>query len=101
MAKGTSVAGMGDDAQLLAGATLALHEAPRQYADVTRLLNEALDLSFDLDPLFGRPAPHRIFVPSRFVDVGELDTRVTTVELLAQAAGKAKKSIGKKKEARS
>jgi hypothetical protein len=65
--QGGSAAGVGDDAQLLAGATMALHAAPHRYEAVTRLLNDALDLSFDMDAVFGRPAPHRVFIPSQFM----------------------------------
>ncbi len=47
-----SVAGMGDDAQLLAGATLALMERPELYDSVTAGLNDGLDESFRADPLW-------------------------------------------------
>jgi hypothetical protein len=56
-----SVAGLGDDAQLLAGATLALLQQPRRYEDVTARLNEALDESFARDPIFRLPHAHRMF----------------------------------------
>ena len=56
-----SVSGLGDDAQLLSGATLALLQKPSLYDAVTRLLNAGLDDSFMNDPIFGRAQPHRIF----------------------------------------
>jgi hypothetical protein len=48
-----SVVDMGDDAQLLAGATLALFERPDLYDQVTGLLAAALDESFTHDPVWG------------------------------------------------
>ena len=47
-----SVAGMGDDAQLLAGATLALLEQPELYDSVTSGLSDGLDESFRADPVW-------------------------------------------------
>jgi hypothetical protein len=62
-----SVAGLGDDAQLLGGATIALLEQSSSYDDFTTQLNEALDESFARDPIFGLPRPHRIlFKPELF-----------------------------------
>jgi hypothetical protein len=57
-----SVEGMGDDAQLLAGATLACLARPDLYDSVTKRLNDALDVSFQSDPFWGKPAPHRAFM---------------------------------------
>jgi hypothetical protein len=51
----TSVAEMGDDAQLLAGATLALFDQPYRYNTVSQLLAAALDRSFEQDPFWGNP----------------------------------------------
>ena len=58
---GGSVAGLGDDAQQLAGATLALLQDPEAYAKVTASLMEALDESFARDPIFGPPQVHHMF----------------------------------------
>jgi hypothetical protein len=51
-AAGRSVDHMGDDAQLLAAATLAVIDDPASYDRVTILLNAALDASFAADPLW-------------------------------------------------
>jgi hypothetical protein len=48
-----SIVAHGDDAQLLAGATLALLQRPELYDSATSLLNAALDDSFDRDPIWG------------------------------------------------
>ncbi len=58
---GRPVAGLGDDAQQLAGATLALLQDPSAYARVTKSLQEALDESFARDPIFGAPQVHHLF----------------------------------------
>lgn len=50
---GKSIVRTGDDAQLLAGVTLALLQKPGLYDAATRLLNAALDDSFDRDPIWG------------------------------------------------
>jgi hypothetical protein len=50
---GHPVAGMGDDAQVLAGATLALFQDTSKYQPVTDLVNAAQDASFENDPIFG------------------------------------------------
>ena len=50
---GQSIVASGDDAQLLAGVTLALLQEPGLYDDATARLNEALDESFDRDPIWG------------------------------------------------
>ena len=55
-----SVVNRGDDAQLLAGATLAVLARPRLYDRVTELLAEALDQSFAQDPIWGLPTPHPV-----------------------------------------
>ena len=47
-----SVVGVGDDAQLLAGATVAVLDRRGLYASATRLLNVALDDSYAKDPIW-------------------------------------------------
>ncbi len=61
----TPVINMGDDAQLLAGATLALVAQPALYNSVTQGLNDALDQSYAQDPIWGPPKPHPVFVRYR------------------------------------
>jgi hypothetical protein len=53
---------LGDDAQLLAGTTLALLQKPDCYAQATVRLEAALDQSFSDDPIWGTPQPDRIFL---------------------------------------
>ncbi|HET9258018.1 MAG TPA: hypothetical protein VFO16_22845 [Pseudonocardiaceae bacterium] len=62
MKAGTSVAHQGDDAALLAGATLAAFDQPGSYDTITARLNEALDASFATDPIWGTPTPDHSFV---------------------------------------
>ncbi|HKU09173.1 MAG TPA: hypothetical protein VJR30_24160 [Bradyrhizobium sp.] len=50
---GESIVAAGDDAQLLAGVTLALLQKPELYDAATEQLNIALDDSFDRDPIWG------------------------------------------------
>jgi len=58
---GFSVVSAGDDAQLLAGLTLAVQQQPGKYADFTKLINAALDDSYANDPVWG-PIPHDMMV---------------------------------------
>jgi hypothetical protein len=60
------VVNQGDDAQLLAGATLALLKQPARYAQVTQLLNDALDSSFAGDPIWSKPVRDHVMAISRF-----------------------------------
>lgn len=53
--KDGDIADMGDDAQILAGATIASLKSPNLYKTITNRVNEALDLSFKQDPLWGKP----------------------------------------------
>jgi hypothetical protein len=53
---------MGDDAQLLAGATLAALNKPDTYTAINSALNDALDFSFANDPIWGTPKPDPIFL---------------------------------------
>jgi hypothetical protein len=46
---------LGDDAQLLAGSTIALVVKPDLYEVVTKALEKALNRSFDCDPIWGLP----------------------------------------------
>jgi hypothetical protein len=50
---GQSIVATGDDAQLLAGVTMAMLQKPELYEPATKLLEEALDDSFDRDPIWG------------------------------------------------
>lgn len=52
---------LGDDAQLLAGATLALLQQPEQYDDINFNLSQALTESFRRDPIVGFSSPHSAF----------------------------------------
>jgi nucleoside phosphorylase len=61
---GRSVVGMGDDAQILAGATLALFELPEFYEQVTSAVAAALDESFATDPYWGKPRVDRVYLRS-------------------------------------
>ncbi len=64
--KGQSIVGHGDDAQLLAGATLALLEQPERYAETQSLLNDALDDSYRTDPIWGEFEADHAFAPHVF-----------------------------------
>src|SRR5215813_437765 len=61
-----SIVGHGDDAQLLAGATLALLKEPTLYAKVQEMLNDALDDSFRTDPIWREFAASHVFAPHVF-----------------------------------
>jgi hypothetical protein len=61
-----SIIGRGDDAQLLAGATLAVLERPDLYDAAGVLLNAALDDSFHRDPVWGALTPDQAFAPNAF-----------------------------------
>src|SRR5262249_15365920 len=67
--QGKSIVNLGDDAQLLAGATLALCAQPDKYDSVTRLLNDALDFSFKTDPYWGIPIPEPLFSLPRLAEL--------------------------------
>jgi hypothetical protein len=66
-----SLLGLGDDAQLLAGTTLALFDDATKYDAITRLLDDALDDSFNRDPVFAPPAPRHMFVRKNRPPVGK------------------------------
>jgi hypothetical protein len=59
---GSSLVGAGDDAQLLAGTTMAFYEAPSAYGKITKTLETALDDSYARDPFFGLSCA-RIMLP--------------------------------------
>jgi hypothetical protein len=52
---------LGDDAQLLAGTTMALLNTPTSYDTITSRLASALDDSLARDPFFGSVAPRTMF----------------------------------------
>jgi hypothetical protein len=60
-----SLIGLGDDAQLLAGATMAFYDNPAGYDAITGVLDDALDDSFARDPVFAPPSALRIFGDER------------------------------------
>jgi hypothetical protein len=64
----SSVVGMGDDAQLLAGANLALLDQPSLYAGVTSRINDALDASFAEDPYWATPHADKAFIRNVSLD---------------------------------
>lgn len=64
------IATLGDDAHLLAGATMALMMAPEQYDSVTAALNTALDQSFRRDPIWGSPSVDKVFFSGRSAMAG-------------------------------
>jgi hypothetical protein len=87
--KGSSLLNLGDDAQLLAGTTLALLDAPGQYAPITALLEAALDDSYVRDPFFAPPAAFFMFYVSdrRRVGVGYSRTPMfPTFPILAESS---------------
>ena len=72
--QGKSVVNFGDDAQLIAGATLTLCAEPDKYDSVTQLLNDALDFSFQTDPYWGSPLLHPMFSRPRLAEMGRART---------------------------
>ena len=59
---GQSIGDLGDDAQLLAGVTIALLDRPDLYDAATAALNDGLDLSFKRDPIWGAPRPDAVYI---------------------------------------
>lgn len=53
------IVGAGDDAQIIAGCTLALMQDPKTYKPTTELVNAALDDSFANDPIWGHNVRNR------------------------------------------
>lgn len=62
---GASIVRAGDDAQLLAGATMAVVERPDLYNSATKLLTDALDDSYRRDPIWGGGGVDHMFAPAR------------------------------------
>jgi hypothetical protein len=58
---GQSIVALGDDAHLLAGATMALLDKPSLYDGVTLALNAGLDDSYRRDPVWGQPQLNPIY----------------------------------------
>ena len=54
---GKSIVNAGDDAQTIAGLTLAVLDQPERYEEFSELANAALDASFRTDPYWGVPGP--------------------------------------------
>jgi len=79
MTANISVAGQGDDAALLAGATIAAFDQPGLYDTITARLNEALDASFASDPYWGSPSPDHAFIRTEILldNSPELDHYLT------------------------
>lgn len=75
---GNPISGMGDDAQLLAGATLAALGNAAQYEQINSALNDALDSSFANDPIWGTPQPDPAFLRNMRFDLGK---RAPSMEL--------------------
>jgi hypothetical protein len=71
-----SIVNLGDDAQLIAGSTLAACANPEKYDAITRLLNDALDYSFDTDPYWGTPIPHTMFSRPRLKEMEKIRASV-------------------------
>jgi hypothetical protein len=61
LAAGQPIGALGDDAQLLAGATAHLLNVPNAYASVTAALADGLDQSFATDPIWSNPTSEPIF----------------------------------------
>jgi hypothetical protein len=84
-----SIADLGDDAQLLAGATLALLEQPDLYASVTNHLVDALNRSFATDPIWSPPARDPLFSPRRLRLRAVPEPRIGAVEAAAHTGAAA------------
>lgn len=61
----SSIVSAGDDAQIIAGLTLALLDQPSHYRTASRRANDALDDSFSNDPYWGTLPRDRMVVGSR------------------------------------
>lgn len=94
LADGRPVVDLGDDAQLLAGATQALLADPGLYDRATQALADALDRSFMLDPIWGPPLPEPMFIRYGGRGAALPELRYT---LAVEAAPKAAKKARRKK----
>lgn len=90
---GQSIVASGDDAQLLAGVTLALLQEPELYEEATALLNAALDDSFDRDPIWGATLRGHALAASRVAKLAAAPAK-------PKAGTKAKPAAGPKPAAR-
>jgi hypothetical protein len=64
LAAGQPIAGLGDDAQVLAAASAAVMDDATAYQAVTAALNAALDHSFQTDPVWQLEEPDRMYLRS-------------------------------------
>jgi hypothetical protein len=93
LSAGQAIGGMGDDAQVLAAATLALLQTPSKYAQVTKAINAALDVSFAGDPIFGSLQPHHMIVrPSMRIHFSKFERPVAPPVLGLLEKGRGKRS---------
>ncbi|HUI60094.1 MAG TPA: hypothetical protein VLX90_07720 [Steroidobacteraceae bacterium] len=79
---GTSIVSAGDDAQIIAGLTLAALDQPTRYLSSSRLANDALDDSFATDPYWGAQPRDRMVLPrtrSRASQLSDIDPNVDTI----------------------
>ena len=74
------VVDMGDDAQILAGATLALGARPELYDAVTKRINDALDRSFATDPIWATPSHDPLIARARLHLRPQAEARISAVE---------------------
>jgi hypothetical protein len=89
------VIGRGDDAQLLAGVTLAVLQRPDLYDAAGALLNAALDDSYQRDPIWGAFTPDHAFAPNAFAGVQSNNTPASRKG--GKPSGKTSKRGGKKR----
>jgi hypothetical protein len=65
LAAGQPIIGLGDDAQLLAGASSSAIDGLAAYDAITSALNAALDHSFATDPVWSLPPPDRMYLRTK------------------------------------
>lgn len=104
VAAGKCIIGAGDDAQLLAGCNIATIAQPTLYGQMTKLLDEGLDESYDRDPLWGQIKRNLVVAPSFFYDARNAScpsTEKAAKKVAGKKARAAKAGKGKaKKEAK-